>query len=335
MTNRSQESVWEIGPRSLPVPVDLSVEVREILLNTQVPNIEMTRKFFSILQTREQWEAFIKSQNAIATPFVKTFAENLSVTIEKKQIQGITVHQLTPEEVDPNHKNHLFIFLRSGAFVLGRGETQPEAVLIAALSRITVLSVDFRMPPGHPFPAGLDDVVTVYKHLLKDHSAKSIALGGTSSGGNLALASTHKLIQLGLEVPGALFAGTPWVDLTKTGDSFYVNEGIDRILLTYDGLLHGAALLYGGGHNLKDPLISPVYGNFRGFPPTYLISGTRDLLLSATVRTHRKLRAARVEADLHVYEGLSHAEYTLLSGSQESNEHFAELNTFLLKHLQR
>ena len=87
-------------------------------------------------------------------------------------------------------------------------------------------------------------------------------------------------------------AGTPWSDMTKTGDSFYANEMVDNVLVSDDGFLHAAALLYANGHDLKDPLLSPVYGDMHGFPPTILTSGTRDLFLSNTVRVHRKLREA-------------------------------------------
>ncbi|MHC4647211.1 MAG: alpha/beta hydrolase, partial [Planctomycetota bacterium] len=85
----------------------------------------------------------------------------------------------------------------------------------------------------------------------------------------------------------------------------------------------------------KHPYVSPVYGDFENFPPSYLITGTRDLMLSDTVRVHRKLRRAGVEADLHVYEGQSHADYLMVWNAPESDEHFAELNAFLVKHLKR
>ena len=162
-----------------------------------------------------------------------------------------------------------------------------------------------------------------------------MALGGTSAGGGLILASTHKFIELGFPLPGALFAGTPWSDLTKTGDSYVTNEGVDYLLVTYEGVLAGAAKLYAGDHDMIDPLISPVYGDFKGFPPTYLVSGTRDMFLSNTVRTHRKLCAAGVVADLNVYEGFSHGEYLKTIDSPESEEVFAELGAFLLEHLKK
>jgi monoterpene epsilon-lactone hydrolase len=208
-----------------------------------------------------------------------------------------------------------------------------EAILVAQRAKIPVLSIDYRMPPEHPFPAAVDDVAAVWKSLLEERDAKSMALGGTSAGGGLVLASTHRFIELGIPVPGALFAGTPEADLTKTGDSYFTNEGVDYILVTYEGILAGAAKLYTGDHSMTNPLISPVYGDFTGFPPTYLVSGTRDMFLSNTVRTHRKLRTAVVVADLNVYEGFSHGEYMAVIDSAESQQVDAELGAFLLEHL--
>ena len=98
-------------------------------------------------------------------------------------------------------------------------------------------------------------------------------------------------------------------------------------------MLVAAARLYAAGTPLTDPLISPVYGDFTGFPPTYLVTGTRDMLLSDTARVHRKLKVAGVVADLNVYEGLSHAEYMFV-GSPENQQTYAELAQFLAMHLE-
>ena len=85
---------------------------------------------------------------------------------------------------------------------------------------------------------------------------------------------------------------------------------------------------------MKDPLISPVYGDFTGFPPTILVSGTRDLLLSDVSRTHRKMRAAGVTADLHVYEGMSHAGYVIFTETPDAKVFYRELREFVEKHLE-
>lgn len=326
-----KQTSWSIDSRKIPVPAGASKELQESIMKTPAPDVAADRQNFP--KNEAEWIAMIAKKESAVSSQIPAFAKQLSVSVKEDQIGDVAVYHVLPAEVNPAHKDHLFIHVHGGAYVLYGGRAAvSEAIIIAGTSKIPVISIDYRMPPKHPFPAAVNDVVTVYRHLLQNHPAKSMALGGTSAGGGLTLASTHKFIQLGLEVPGALFAGTPWADLTKTGDTQFTNEGIDRVLITYDGLLHGAALLYAGEHNLKDPLISPVYGNFQGFPPTYMVSGTRDLFLSDTIRTHRKMRIAGVIADLNVYEGISHADYASLE-LPESKQVFKELNAFLIKHL--
>jgi acetyl esterase/lipase len=136
-----------------------------------------------------------------------------------------------------------------------------------------------------------------------------------------------------LPLPAAIAPGTPWTDLTKTGDSYFTNEGIDNILVSYDGWVGDAARLYAGGNDLKDPMLSPIYGDVSGFPPTLLTSGTRDLFLSNTVRMHLKLREAGVIAELIVFEGMSHAQYHMSVDARETRFHFGELERFFDRYL--
>src|SRR5262245_49112483 len=124
-----------------------------------------------------------------------------------------------------------------------------------------------------------------------------MAIFGTSTGGGMTLAMILRAKAEGLALPAAIAPGTPWSDLTETGDSYKTNEWIDNVLVSYSGYLSHAARLYANGRDLKDPQLSPIYGDFTGFPPAILTSGTRDLFLSLTVLTHRKLRRAGVEAE--------------------------------------
>jgi acetyl esterase/lipase len=191
------------------------------------------------------------------------------------------------------------------------------------------------MPPDHPFPAGLDDVVAVWKAVIKDQDRSKTALFGSSTGGGLAMAAVLKLKELRLPVPAALFLGTPLADLSKTGDTWFANDRVDNAVGTYDGLIGAALKLYAGNRDLKDPLLSPIYGDLHGFPPSILISGTRDLVLSDTVRTHRKLRQAGVEADLHVFEAVSHAQYLTSFPAPEADDAMKEIGRFFDRHLGR
>ncbi len=327
-----QGESWTIGSRTLPAPAGASDALKASIANTPQPNVaeHIQQNTFT---TNEEWVQAIAARNGPNEQLAEALAERWAVTIAEAEIAGVTVRTVTPADIDSANENRLFVHVHGGAYVLNAGRAGVlEAIVIAHRAKITVVSIDYRMPPEHPFPAAIDDVVAVWQSVLGDRPAKSMALGGTSAGGGLTLASTLRFMELGLETPGALWAGTPWADLTKTGDSHFTNAGIDRLLVTYDGLLEGAAKLYAAGRDLKTPLISPVYGDFEGFPPTYLVTGTRDLFLSDAIRVHRKMRVAGVVADLNVYEGVSHGGY--LFDSPESEQAFGELGAFLLRHLE-
>ncbi|MCH9693308.1 MAG: alpha/beta hydrolase [Gammaproteobacteria bacterium] len=285
--------------------------------------------------TEMEWLAKIQDVEERGLSAVEDMLDEYPVDVVSDKISAIDVYRVTPHVVSKRNRKKIFLHLHGGAYVFGGGKGSiSEAILIASRVGIPVLSVDYRMPPFSPFPAAVEDVVSVYKKLLESYDARSIAIGGTSAGGGLALAATQQIRDLLLPMPGAVFAGTPWADLTKTGDTLYTNEGLDRILITYDGLLGAAAKLYAGKHNLKNPLVSPIYGEFDLFPPVILFSGTRDLFLSDVARTHRKLRAAGVIAELHVYEGMSHAGYLIATETPESENLFLEVSEFLERHLE-
>ena len=247
---------------------------------------------------------------------------------------GVNCYVLTPQTIPDAHRDQLIINAHGGAYVFGPGESGTlEATLMAAYGGYKVIEFDYRMPPDAPYPAGLDDAMAVWKAALAVHDPRRMAIVGTSAGGGLTLAMILRAKREGLALPAAIAPYSPWADLTETGDSYKVNEGVDNVLVSYDGFLGRAALLYADGHNLKDPLLSPVYGDFHGFPPTLLTAGTRDLFLSNTVRTQRNLRRAGVRAELQMFEGFSHAQYLNDPAAPETKEIFAEITAFFDENL--
>ena len=328
----AQENSWNIGPRKLPPSSDVSEIFHESLASTPTPDIAPA---LVVPKTDADWIALAKERDAKSAATARALAEALKVEVKDDKIGGVNVFRVTPPEIDEDHQKHLFVYIHGGAWFLNGGLAGTlEPVVIAARLKMPVVAIDYRMPPKYPAPAATDDVIAVWKELLKERSPSSMVMGGTSGGGNITLSSVHRFKDLGLPLPGALYVGTPCVDLNMAGDSRFLNEGVDRILLAWRGLAQAAAVMYAGKLDLKDPYVSPIYGNFSGFPPTYLISGTRDLLLSDAVRVHRALRRAGVEADLNVYEGQSHGDYLFVMNAPESHEHYAELNRFILAHLQ-
>jgi epsilon-lactone hydrolase len=323
------DRVWMIGPRPLPPSDGASKELRQILARMPAPKAE------PMPSTLIGWRNYVAANDATATAQADALVERFGLNVAEDRIAGVRAYWLAPVEIAPEHLSRVLVYLHGGAFILGNGRAAlSEAAQIAGFLKIPVLSIDYRMAPDHPAPAAMDDIVAVWRELIKTHEPASLALGGTSAGGNLALVATLRMRDLGLPLPAALFLGTPAADLANRGDSRFINDGIDHVL--YGWSPAAAALpLYVGGKSADDPYISPIGGDFSGFPPTYLISGTRDLLLSDTVRTHRKLRQAGVEADLHVYEGFAHADYVNFTDTPECAQHYAELNAFISRHLGR
>jgi acetyl esterase/lipase len=171
---------------------------------------------------------------------------------------------------------------------------------------------DYRLAPEHPYPAALDDAVTAYRELLKTYPAKSIALLGDSAGGGLALALLLRLKREGLPQPAAAALYSPWVELTKQGDTQTTLTGVDPVL-QYELNLKSPALSYAGGDGSKlaDPLVSPLRADFsKGavgqLPPILIQVGLRDTFLSDCVRLYRKLRDAGQPVDLSPWEGMWH-----------------------------
>ncbi len=196
------------------------------------------------------------------------------------------------------------------------------------------VSIDYRMPPLHPYPAPVDDVVAVYLDLLQRYRARSIVMGGSSAGGCLTMLAVQRLLADGMRVPGALFLGTPGSDLSGVGDSFHINRDVDRNTPEWPGLLEATAECFANGIELTDPRVSPLHGDVDGFPPTLLVTGVRDLFLSSTVRAHTRLLEAGTEAELIVFEGMSHADYLTEHASPEHQLLLNRLDRFCAQHLQ-
>ncbi len=318
-----------VPTRAIPVPDDLGPAARALVAAPyRIP------AWNADPATPDEWRALVRRLADAALPGLAKARATLGVSIEATTIGGVKAFVLTPATIPDAHRDQLIINAHGGGYVYGPGESgTAEAMLMAAYGGYKVIEFDYRMPPDAPYPAAMDDAMAVWKAAVAMQDPSRIAIVGTSTGGAMALAMVLRARAEGLPLPAAIAPGTPWSDMTDTGDTLRTNEWLDNVLVSYDGYLSHAARLYANGHDLRDPQLSPIYGDFHGFPPAILTSGTRDLFLSNTVRTHRKLRQAGVEAELQVFEGFSHAQYLFDPTAPETKEVFSEIAAFLDRHL--
>jgi acetyl esterase/lipase len=259
----------------------------------------------SIEEQRENYRKSIK-------PALDRLQNTFAVTIQAQTLAGVQTDIIEPQEgVPPQHQDKVLMNLHGGGFTVGaRDGGQLESIPIAALGGFKVVAVDYRMAPEHKFPAASEDVVAVYRELLKTYRPENIGIYGCSAGGMLVAQSLAWLQQHELPVPGAAGIFGAGAQLGGSGDSNYVAAPLMGWPMPPipAGIDISKVFPYFAGADVNDPLVSPGIfpERLRAFPPTLVISSTRDLALSSSVHLHAQLRDVGVESDLHVWEAMPH-----------------------------
>jgi len=253
-----------------------------------------------LAELRAHTDAWQKSQSAEAMRLYP-------VNVEGATLGGVRTDIITPLAAPEANKNRVLINLHGGGFISDSGSLI-EGIPIAYLTKIKVVSVYYRLAPENPFPAAVDDVVAVYKELLKTYPPHNIGIFGTSAGATLTGEVAVRLKQLGLPLPAALGMFSTHPDFSRPTDS--------QQLFALNGFSGGIAPkdpdrppddAYPGKTDRKDPVLSPIFADLHGMPPSLLVTSTRDLLLSDTSMFHLALLHAGVESQLLVFEALPHA----------------------------
>ena len=311
----------ELAARRIPAPAALSEAARAILAMPRPP-----AGAYPALGDADGWRRLIAARNAASAEMSAPFMARLKVDVSSREFGGVPVQVARPRPERLIGEDHLVLDVHGGALLFGGGDANVRFSTAAAALRTgrVAIGIDYRVPPDHPFPAGLDDCVAVYRALIAETAPERIVVSGTSAGGNLAAALLLQARDEGLQMPAGAMLLTPELDLTESGDSFDTLMGLDVVL---PARLTEMNLLYAGAADLADPYVSPLFGDVAGFPPTLLQAGTRDIFLSNAVRMHRKLRSAGVRAELHVWEGMPHAGFGGLT--PEDREMSAELQAFI------
>lgn len=248
--------------------------------------------------------------------------QEYGVTIEERVIAGVPVRVILPEGVTELGEGPVLLNLHGGGGKLDSG-SMTETIPIAALAKIPVVAVLYRLAPEHPWPARLDDALAVYEALDADRPANRIGIYGTSAGAVLSAQLVARLGKTGKRMPAALgfFSGT--ADQSKKGDSEAWTPGPSGVL----------AMEADYGVPLDDPVLSPVHGDLSQFPPTLLVTSTRDLALSGTANFGRKLVEQGADARLVVFDGLPHAFWAYMPDIPETHEANTLMATFLARRL--
>ena len=227
--------------------------------------------------------------------------------VEETTTAGVRTDIITPLTTPEANRDRVLINLHGGGFNSDSGSLI-EGIPIANLAKTKVVSVYYRLAPENPFPAAVDDVVAVYKELLKTYKPGSIGIFGTSAGAILTAEVAIRLKQLGLPLPAALGIFSGLGDFSRVGDSrqLFTLNGFPGEMQPIDPN-HLPDDQYVGKTDRKDPALSPLFADLHGMPPSLLVTSTRDILLSDTTTLHRALLRAGVDAHLVVFEALPHA----------------------------
>lgn len=299
VSGQDEQGAMPVPARVLPAPVSLSREAQSVLALGP-----LARASSPPHDDVAAWRAFIAAGDATILEMLEPMAAAVAAEVEALSLDGTTAYAVEPRGIAPDDRR-VYFEVHGGALLMGGGACcRASAVVTAGRVGARVWSVDYRMAPDHPYPAGLDDCLRGYRAVLDRHDPSDVVVAGASAGGNLAAALVLRARDEGLPLPAGLVLITPELDLTESGDSFQANLGVDTVLTES---LMPENLLYAGGHDLADPYLSPLFGDVAaGFPPTFLSAGTRDLFLSNAVRMHAKLRAAGIPSELYVMEAAPH-----------------------------
>ncbi|MCM1385697.1 MAG: alpha/beta hydrolase [Bacillus sp. (in: Bacteria)] len=225
------------------------------------------------------------------------------------EIRELEIEDIHGEWISVNRahmKKYIILYCHGGGYSTGSSVyARTLTTKFATSTSMDVLCFDYRLAPEHPYPAATQDAMKVWNDLmLLGYGARDIIVAGDSAGGNLALSLVLKLKEEGRLLPRGLVLMSPWTDLTASGKSHTTRADIDPVLNA--AYLREMTSNYAAGQDLKNPLISPLFGDYAGFPPTYIQVGDNEILLNDATMLHKKMVKANVSVKMDVFKGMWH-----------------------------
>jgi epsilon-lactone hydrolase len=261
---------------------------------------------------------------------VDSYQPNVTVT----KLGNVNVLDVKPKDWNDNGK--VLVYLHGGGYTFcSANSTLAAATQVANTTGLRVISVDYTLAPLSKWNQTTSEVVSVIQALIKDrgYSLNDIAMYGNSAGGGLVAGSVLRMRDEGIGIPAAIVLWSPWTDVTRSGDSYHTLKNADPLMAS-DLMFKNMADAYVNPSDQKNPYASPVYGNFtKGFPPTLIQGGTKEILLSDFIRLYQAIDQADIPVKLDIYEGMPHVFQVLLHNTTESNTSLSKMSKFLHEHL--
>ena len=285
-------------------------------------------------KTQEDWDKANAQLTRIAEPVSTATADALHVTRTEDRLGGVPVLRVRPANYKPG--GPVILYMHGGAFTfLSAATSLAIPALVGTATGDEVISIDYTLAPRADWHTITDQVLAVWKAVLASGvKPQSVGMMGDSAGGNLAAASVLKMRDGHLPLPGALYLISPGADQSGAGDTYTTLAAADPILSTET--TSWSADVYSSAADRKNPYVSPVYGDYsQAFPPTLLQVGTREHLLSSSVREYQAIRSGGHEAVLDVYEGMPHVFLSLIPQAPETRIAVKRGADFFASHLSR
>jgi monoterpene epsilon-lactone hydrolase len=226
--------------------------------------------------------------------------------------------------------SRVLLFFHGGGYCSGSIKSHRRMVTEAGrAARMRTLAIDYRRAPEHPFPAQHEDAMNAWRFLRAQGTpAKNIAVGGDSAGGNLTLCLINRLRAAGEDLPACAWLVSPWTDLTMSGATLATKDAVDPII--HKSYLEELADAYVPEKmDRKNPLISPLFADLSGFPPTLIQVGSAETLLSDATRLAEALGAADVDVSLEIWPHMIHAWPVWNAGLEDGRLALARAGEFM------
>ncbi len=285
--------------------------------------------------TAEDFQKVRAPGEAAAAENFSKQADSLGVDVTEEILDGVPALRIRPRKLGRDHR--LMVYLHGGAYVMGSARsTLALPSKLAVAGGYEVISIDYTLAPESKWQQTTLQVVRAWKSLLSS-GTQAAATGwfGESAGAGLIAASVLRMRDEKVPMPGALYLMSPWADLTLAGDTMETLVAYDPLIPIGD--VEWVAAAYADARDQKNPYVSPVYADFGkgAYPPTLITAGTREVLLSASVRLYQALRAGGRDATLDVYEGMPHVFQGFVPDSPEGVAAFKRATDFFAAHLKR